>query len=81
MTIPLPKSKDGFRPSELMAIMDYGDARAAEARREALEEAAKLCDGIRFVGYVPPENGCANEYFNDAAVECAHAIRALKGTT
>jgi hypothetical protein len=43
------------------------------AEREAC---AKVCDGIRYSGYCPPEDGGAPRYYNDAAEECADAIRA-----
>jgi hypothetical protein len=45
----------------------------AAAEREAC---AKVCDDIRYGGYVPPEDGAAATYYNDAANECAEAIRA-----
>jgi hypothetical protein len=45
----------------------------AAAEREAC---AKVCDGIRYSGYCPPEDGGAPRYYNDAAEECAAAIRA-----
>jgi len=43
------------------------------AEREAC---AKACDGIRYNGYCPPEDGAARSYYNNAAEECAAAIRA-----
>jgi hypothetical protein len=48
-------------------------ALVAAAEREAC---AKVCDGIRYGGYCPPEDGAAREYYNSAAAECADAIRA-----
>jgi hypothetical protein len=48
-------------------------ALVAAAEREAC---AKVCDDIRYGGYVPPEDGAAATYYNDAANECAEAIRA-----
>ncbi len=48
-------------------------ALVAAAEREAC---AKVCDGIRYSGYCPPEDGGAPRYYNDAAEECAAAIRA-----
>jgi hypothetical protein len=46
---------------------------AVEREREAC---AKVCDGIRYSGYCPPEDGGAPRYYNDAAEECADTIRA-----
>ena len=42
----------------------------------AAERAAciKVCDGIRYKGYVPPEDGAAAEYYDNAADDCANAI-------
>lgn len=48
-------------------------ALVAAAEREAC---AKVCDDIRYDGYVPPEDGAASYYYNDASIECAAAIRA-----
>ena len=47
--------------------------RFAAAEREAC---AKVCDGIRYSGYCPPEDGSAPDYYNEATQECAEAIRA-----
>lgn len=47
--------------------------KAEEAEREAC---AKVCDGIRYSGYCPPEDGSAPDYYNEATQECAEAIRA-----
>jgi ferric-dicitrate binding protein FerR (iron transport regulator) len=46
---------------------------ATLAEREAC---AKLCVVERYTGYVPPEDGAAREYYEDAAQNCANAIRA-----
>jgi hypothetical protein len=40
------------------------------------ESCAKLCDETRWSGYVPPEDGAAATYYDDAATNCAEAIRA-----
>ena len=48
-------------------------ALVAAAERDAC---AKVCDGIRYSGYCPPEDGAAPDYYNGAAEECAAAIRA-----
>jgi hypothetical protein len=48
-------------------------ALVAEAERE---QCAKVCDGTRYSGYSPPEDGAAPDYYNSAAEECAAAIRA-----
>ena len=45
----------------------------ADAEREAC---ASICDNIRFSGYKPAEDGDADLYYNDAAMECADEIRA-----
>jgi hypothetical protein len=50
----------------------FANAIAATER----EACAKVCDGIRYSGYCPPEDGGAPRYYNDAAEECADAIRA-----
>jgi hypothetical protein len=47
-------------------------AAAVAAEREAC---AKLCESIKYKGYVPPEDGQADSYFNGASQECAYAIR------
>jgi hypothetical protein len=44
-----------------------------EREREAC---AKVCEGIRYSGYCPPEDGAAPDYYNSAAAECAATIRA-----
>ena len=49
---------------------------AQELILEEREACAKVCDGIRYSGYVPPEDGAAAIYYDDAASECAAAIRA-----
>jgi hypothetical protein len=54
------------------AWIHYGQL-VAEAEREAC---AKVCDGIRYSGYCPPEDGSAPDYYNEATQECAEAIRA-----
>jgi hypothetical protein len=46
---------------------------------EEREACAKVCDGIRYSGYVPPEDGAAASYYDDAASECAATIRARNG--
>ena len=51
----------------------HGYADGAFAEREAC---AKLCDGIKYEGCVAPEDGAAADYYDDAARECADAIRA-----
>ena len=48
-------------------------ALVAAAEREAC---AKVCDGIQYNGYCPPEDGAAPDYYNSAAAECAAIIRA-----
>jgi hypothetical protein len=48
-------------------------ALVAEKEREAC---AKVCDSIRWSGYVPPEDGAAAEYYDSAASECAEQIMA-----
>jgi hypothetical protein len=48
-------------------------ALVAAAEREAC---AKVCDGIRYSGYVPPEDGAAASYYDGAASDCADTIRA-----
>ena len=83
MTILLPKSKDGFRPTELMAIKAYGDARAAEARREALEDAAKVCADIAKIHLAAFNAKGFDKYLDgasDGACECADALDALLNT-
>ncbi|NCW72852.1 MAG: hypothetical protein EBW12_07640 [Actinobacteria bacterium] len=45
----------------------------AAAEREAC---AKICDETRFLGYCPPEDGAAPEYYDAAAQSCAKEIRA-----
>lgn len=40
------------------------------------ESCAKMCDETRWSGYVPPEDGAAATYYDDAATNCAAAIRA-----
>jgi hypothetical protein len=40
------------------------------------ESCARLCDQTRWSGYVPPEDGAAATYYDDAATNCAEAIRA-----
>lgn len=47
-----------------------------EAVQQEREACAKVCDGIRYSGYCPPEDGGAPRYYNDAAEECADTIRA-----
>jgi hypothetical protein len=47
-----------------------------QIREQEREACAKVCDDIRYGGYVPPEDGAAATYYNDAANECAEAIRA-----
>lgn len=49
---------------------------AADARREALEEAAKACDEIDGRGRYTDTD--LDDAFNSGLVECAEAIRALK---
>ena len=48
-------------------------ALVAAAEREAC---AKICDETRFLGYCPPEDGAAAEYYDAAAESCAKEIRA-----
>jgi hypothetical protein len=55
--------------SEVLAMVEE----VVKAEREAC---AKVCDGIRYGGYCPPEDGAAPDYYNSAAAECADAIRA-----
>ena len=57
--------------NESKHIIKRAEARGAAAEREAC---AKVCDDIRYGGYVPPEDGAAATYYNDAANECAEAI-------
>ncbi len=54
-------------------LLERFAALVAAAEREACE---KVCDGIRYNGYCPPEDGAAPDYYNSAAAECAAAIRA-----
>lgn len=44
----------------------------------ALEQAAKVCEANKYSGYVPPEDGDARFYYNEAGIDCATAIRELK---
>jgi hypothetical protein len=48
----------------------------ADGAFEEREACAKLCDGIKYEGCVAPEDGAAADYYDDAARECADAIRA-----
>lgn len=48
-----------------------------EARKEALLEAAGVCRGVKFTGYVAPENGSAAEFYNEAAIDCADELRRM----
>jgi hypothetical protein len=58
-------------------LKEYGDARAAEARLAALEEAAKVCGANRMLRIT-----CDfDEGYNHALGHCDEAIEALKGTT
>lgn len=43
----------------------------------AIAVAAKECESHRYTGYVPPEDGAAAEYYDQAANDCAAAVRAL----
>jgi len=76
-------------PDEIVALWRehrevHAFARAVEAiaKAEGREECAKVCDGIRYSGYVPPEGDAAARYreaaknYDKAASECAAAIRA-----
>ena len=54
------------------ALEKFADLVAA-AEREAC---AKVCEAIRYEGYVPPEDGAAADYYDDASIQCAAAIRA-----
>ena len=45
----------------------------AEKERKAC---AEICNSIRYEGYVPPEDGAASDYYNEAAIDCAELIRA-----
>ena len=51
-----------------------------QIREREREACAKVCDGIRYNGYVPPEDGAAADYYDDAAIDCATAIRARGNT-
>ena len=53
--------------------------RVREAVAHEREGCAKVCEGIRYSGYCPPEDGAAPDYYNSAAAECADAIRARGG--
>lgn len=46
-----------------------------EATIEERERCAKICETERYTGYVPPEDGSTAEYYNEAAENCAEAIR------
>jgi len=54
-------------------LLEWFAALVASAEREAC---AQVCDGIRYSGYCPPEDGGAPRYYDEAAEECAAAIRA-----
>lgn len=67
-------SRDG--PDDVWGVganLERFAALVAAAERDAC---AKVCDGIRYSGYCPPEDGAAPDYYNGAAEECAAAIRA-----
>jgi hypothetical protein len=77
-----------IRLSEKAGLVDWTLHGRLESKWEALEqfanlvaaaereECAKLCDGTRYSGYCPPEDGAAPDYYSDAAENCAYAIRA-----
>ncbi len=60
----------------LEALDSYVKKLVNEAVKAEREECAKVCDGIKYSGYCPPEDGAAPDYYNSAAAECAAAIRA-----
>jgi hypothetical protein len=64
---------DGAYVGEVQEFCERFAALVAAAERE---QCAKVCDGIRYSGYCPPEDGAAPDYYNSAAAECAVAIRA-----
>jgi hypothetical protein len=57
----------------LLSSVAHFVALVTAAEREAC---AQLCDEVRWSGYVPPEDGAAATYYDEAATECAEAIRA-----
>lgn len=57
----------------LIGNLERFAALVAAAEREAC---AKICDETRFLGYCPPEDGAAAEYYDAAAQSCAEEIRA-----
>lgn len=65
------KCAEGQRETQHCGLLEQ----AVLAEREAC---ARVCDGIRYKGYVPPEDGAAADYYDDASTECAAAIRARK---
>ena len=82
MTIPLPEfahlDRHDLVPSDVRTeIRKYGYARAAEARREALEQAQQLC--LASLRSVPLCTGNSPE--DARALALAGEIEALKGTT
>jgi hypothetical protein len=62
--------------SAISDLVDRVEAVVREAEEAEREACAKLCNGIRYSGYCPPEDGAAPDYYNSAAEECATAIRA-----
>ncbi len=64
--------EDEFFEADMEMMVNFA-ALVAAAEREAC---AKVCDGIRYNGYCPPEDGAAPDYYNSAAAECAAVIRA-----
>jgi hypothetical protein len=68
----LPYEYDTGRTLYLKELERFA-ALVASADREAC---AQVCDGIRYSGYCPPEDGGATRYYDEAAEECAAAIRA-----
>jgi len=48
----------------------------AKAVDEERESCAKVCDETRYQWYCPPEDGPAPNYYDNAAEDCAAAIRA-----
>ena len=62
-----------FTEEQSQQFLKNIEAQAAAAEREAC---AKVCQELRFTGCPPPEHGCAEEYYNDAAFDCSVAIRA-----
>lgn len=61
----------------LREARDSLNATIADAVAVERERCANICDGVRYAGYVPAEDGAAAAYYGDASGECADQIRAI----